>query len=41
MKLKPFGVVGIGMNSMGAKLNTELSLASTESEEMIDASYES
>ena len=39
---KDFGVIGIGMNSMGARLNTvSLSLASTESADMIDEAYES
>ena len=33
--------MGMGMNSMGAKLNTvSLSLARTESADMIDAAYE-
>ena len=38
---KDFGVIGLGMNSMGAKLNAvSLSLAGTESAEMIDRAYE-
>ncbi len=39
---KDFGVIGMGMNSMGAKLNAvSLSLAGAGSAEMIDAAYES
>ncbi len=38
---KDFGVIGMGVNSMGAKLNTVLlSLASKESADMIDIAYE-
>ncbi len=38
---KDFGFIGMGMNSMGAKLNTvSLSLAGKESTDMIDAAYE-
>ena len=38
---KDFGVIGMGMNSMGAKLNTvSLSLTGKESADMIFAAYE-
>jgi hypothetical protein len=38
---KDFGFIGLGMNSMGAKLNAvSLSLAGAESAEVIDAAYD-